>query len=294
MRSGGGADRPIRISAYVLVADPNFLARSLASYYDRVDRIILSYDQSAVSWTGTPLPLDDCLALVDEIDTARKCIHAPGRYARLEHDAFENETHQRQEALDAASETADWVVQLDSDEVMASPEAFFDALIAADSAGADALDYPSRWLYARYAPGRYLEASDRWGRVAASYPGPLAVRSGTRLRHARQTDAQLYRVDMRRTNTDPWRSPSSRVDRVIAPAEAVLHFSWVRTPEFMQRKFGWSAHAEALRPPAVYRRWRWRSRHPLVAAVTSPLRSSDWYRRVSIPEPPGGPPFGVS
>ena len=283
----------MRISAYVLLGDPNFLAPSIAAYYERVDRIVLSYDDSATSWTGTPLPLADCLDIVAALDIDGKCVHVPGRFARLEHHPLDNETVQRQAALDAASADADWVLQLDTDEIMASPDVFFDAVSRAEARGADALDYPSRWLYARYRPGRYLEASDRRGRLAASYPGPLAVRAGVRLRHARQTDAALYRVDFRRRNTDPWHPPDSRVDEVIAPEHAVLHYSWVRSPEYMQRKFGWSGHAEALRPPAIYRRWRWRSRHPLLAASTSPFRKSDWYRRVSLPEPPGRLPEDV-
>ena len=47
----------MRVTAYVLIADPNFLAASLGSYYRWVDRIVLSYDRTATSWTGTPLPV---------------------------------------------------------------------------------------------------------------------------------------------------------------------------------------------------------------------------------------------
>ena len=44
------------IGAYVLLADPAFLASSLRSYYDMVDTIAIVYDESALSWTGKPLP----------------------------------------------------------------------------------------------------------------------------------------------------------------------------------------------------------------------------------------------
>ena len=169
----------MRCTAYILVADPNFLAESLRSYYHRVERIVLSYDRTATSWTGTPLPVDQCLQVVAELDVDGKCVHAPGDYARLNHDPLVNDTHQRQEALDLASCGADWVLQLDTDEVMLEPDTFFAALRRADAVGASGLDYPSRWLYSRVAPGRYLEATRRFWGVAASFPGPLAVRAGT-------------------------------------------------------------------------------------------------------------------
>lgn len=285
-----------RVSAYLLIADPSYLRESLSAYYPHVDRIVLSYDRSSTSWTGSPLPLAQCLEIVAELDADGKCVHAPGDFARLEHSSFENETFQRQAALDAASEGADWVLQLDTDEVMLSPSTFFEMLDRADRAGAAGLDYPSRWLYTRTAQGRYLEASNRLWRRAASFPGPLAVRAGTVLRHARQADVDLFRVDFRSRNTDPWRSPEAPVHAVIPARASVAHFSWVREPEAIRRKFGWSGHTKAMRPPEVYRRWRWRTRHPLLAVAGTPLRTGEngWYRWSRVPEPPGGVPIHIA
>jgi hypothetical protein len=285
-----GREAPPRVTAYVMLADPSFLEASLSAYYDRVDRIVLSYDESGQSWTGTPLPVDECLAAVARVDRDGKCLHRPGAFARLDHDPLENDTHQRQVALDAASVDADWVVQLDTDEVMLDAGRFFDALGHADRAQADALDYPARWLYARTAPGRYLERTDRLWRRAASYPGPLAVRAGTRLRHARQTDAPKFRVDFRSRSTDPWAPRDLPVDEVIGPEDAVMHFSWVRDPEVMRRKLAWSGHADQLKDPAIYRAWRWRMAHPLLAAAGTPFRHADWLRPATVAEPPGGAP----
>ncbi|WP_069387942.1 hypothetical protein [Cellulosimicrobium cellulans] len=280
----------MRLSAYVLVADPSFLGASLRAYYDHVDRIVLSYDATSTSWTGTPLPVDECLAVIKELDTDGKCVHAPGDYARPGTAPLDAETHQRQEALDLASQDADWVLQLDTDEVMLRPAAFLASLRRADGAGATALDYPSRWLYARVAPGRYLEASRRFGQPAASYPGPLAVRAGTRLVHARQVEGPHYRVDLGPWNTDPAHPHDVIVHEVVGQEDAVLHFSWVRRPETMRQKFGWSGHTAHYSRPGVYERWEHRTRHPRRAVLTSPLRRGDWYRLVTVPEPPGGEP----
>lgn len=279
----------MRVAAYILVADPNFLVESLRSYYDRVDRIVLSYDESSTSWTGTPLPVDACLAAIEAVDTERKCVHAPGRFARLDHHPLDNDTYQRQHALDVASDGADWVLQLDTDEVMADPDQFFASLRRADATGTSAMDYPSRWLYSRVAPGRYLEASTRLWRPAADYPGPLAVRAGSRLQLARQTDLPLYRVDLRPWSTDPAHHHEAIVHEVVHPGSAVLHYSWVRDHDTIRRKFGWSGHARDYSRPAVYRRWARRQRHPWITILTNPLRRRDWYRLVSISESMGDP-----
>lgn len=289
-------DAPRRINAYVLVADPSYLRESLEAYYPYVDRILLSYDRTSTSWTGTPLPVAQCLEIIAELDVDGKCVHAPGDFARTEHPPLVNDTFQRQAALDAASDGADWVLQLDTDEVMLRPDVFFDMLERADRAGAGGLDFPARWLYTRTGRGRYLEVTRRLWQSAASFPGPLAVRAGTVLRHARQADVELFRVDLAPRSTDPWRRADAPVHAVIARDSAVVHFSWVRNPEAIRRKFNWSGHTRVMTPPKVYRRWEWRTRHPLLTVLTTPLRRRDdgRYRLVRIPEPPGGPPIEIS
>ncbi|GAA1469075.1 hypothetical protein [Microbacterium thalassium] len=284
----------MRVSAYALLADPTFLRESIAAYYDHVDRIVVCFDRTSTSWTGTPLPVDVCREMVREIDVDGKCVELAGDFSDTARAPLENDTLQRQTALDAASDGADWVLQLDTDEVITDAPDFFASLALADQADADGLDYPSRRLYARISPGRYLEQCRRFGRVAASFPGPLALRPGAHLRLARQADVPLYRVDFDRRGTDPWQPRGVEVHRVIDPDRAVLHFSWVRTPDVILRKFAWSGHAPEIEGPAEYRAWLRRTRHPRIASVLSTFRSSDWLRVAAIPEPPGGDPAEVS
>lgn len=288
-----GAARPgagqMRLNAYVMLADPSFLTASIRAYYALVDRIVVSYDENGRSWTGTPLPVDDALALVRAIDTDRKCELHPGDYARDGHDAMDNDTHQRREALAAASAGADWVLQLDTDEVLPRPDVFLRTLAHADQAGAHALEYPSRWLYTRVGARRFLESGSRlWG-PASSYPGPLAVRAGTALVHARQADVPLYRADVRAWNTDPAHPRDALVHEVVPFDAAVLHYSWVRSPAFIARKVGWSGHTAELRATGEYGRWLRASRHPVRTVLMAPLRRSGRsFRIVSAPALPGG------
>ncbi|MGW8567297.1 hypothetical protein [Isoptericola sp. NPDC055881] len=281
----------MRVHAYVLAADPHFLAASVRSYYDRVDRIVVSYDRSAISWTGTPLPVDQCLTVLKELDVEGKCVLAPGDFWRPEEEPIANDTFQRQDALDRASEGADWVLQLDTDEVMVSPETFFGSLARAEDAGAGALEYPSRWLYARVGDagargGRYLEASTRLWRPAASFPGPLAVRPGARLECARQAPSAVhYRVDLRPWHTDHVQGYHRPVHEVVRPDRAVLHYSWVRPRLQMRQKFGWSGHTALYSAPIVYRKWVERTEHPWRAVLGTPTRQHPaWFRLVTVAE----------
>ena len=279
----------MKINAYVMLADPSFLTASISAYYPHVARIVVSYDQDHRSWTGTPLPIDETLALVAALDTDGKCEFHSGRFGRDGFTPMDNETHQRNVALAAASEGADWVLQLDTDEVIPHMPVFLNALTHADKAGADALEYPSRWLYTRVGRNRFLESCTRFWRPASSYPGPLAVRAGTTLTHARQAAVPLYRTDVRAWNTDPAHPRDAFVHEVVPYEAAVIHYCWVRSPEFIARKVGWSGHSEELKASGEYGRWMRTRTHPLRAVLAAPFRSGGGrsYRFVSAPGLPG-------
>jgi len=278
----------MRLNAYIMLADPAFLGPSVRSYYSLVDRIVVSYDENARSWTGTPLPIEHCLEILRELDTERKCDYRPGHFGRLGIDPLENDTYQRRVALAQAAEGADWVLQLDTDEVMPRPDVFLRAVEHAEAAGAWALDYPARWLYTRVRPGRFLEASGRFWRLACSYPGPLAVRTGTWLRLARQTDNPMYRVDIRAWNTDPAAPPHTIVHETVPADAAVLHYSWVRSAEDIARKVGWSGHSEEWRTSGKYGQWLHATRTPWRTILKTPF-ASKWrrYRLTRVPDFPG-------
>lgn len=275
----------MRVSAYVLAGDPAWCAESVASYYDRVDRIVVSYDENNRSWSGGTLEVPRALDALREVDRHQKMVMLAGDFSDPTRPALEMDTRQRQVALEAAGEGSDWVVQLDTDEVLADPDAFFDALTAADARGCDALDFPARWLYQRTSAGDYLERSGRFWTARAGYPGPVAVRAGATLVHCRQTPAPAYRVDFSHRNTDPSHPRDARVDAVVRPDQAVIHLSWVRTDSQMRRKSVVSGHAGDPRWPAAVARWERAREHPWLTVLGTPFQRDpeQWLRRTRLP-----------
>jgi hypothetical protein len=276
----------MRIAAYVMAGDPAWSAQSIASYYDIVDRIVVSYDIDGVSWTGHPIEVDATIARILQIDTADKIELLPGCWHGSDHPIAEVETEQRQEALDHASKDVDWVLQLDFDEIALAPFRLAAFADEADRAGAEALNFPLRHVFQRALDGRLVERVGRWGAPRASYPGPAAVRGGTQLTSCRQvSQAEHFWVDLAPAATDPTRGADGLVHGVISPDEAVLHLSGVRTEEQMSSK------ALAWRPSQeqdwarMLKRWRWTARHPRLAEWRGRLRSdaSWWLRAVDNP-----------
>lgn len=261
----------MKVHAFVPAAQPDWVQASVYSYYDLVDKIVVSYDRDGLGWNGKPMPVEETLALLREIDSDQKMVFSPGKYYRPEHVPHENATYQRQCALEEAGEDADWVLMFDTDEVLADAATFQSCLEQAQDEGYDGMDYPARWLYHYLGRDWFLEMSSRlWG-ITASFPGPVAVRPGARLKHHRQCDVTLFRVDFRSRNTDPWHPPHTPVHRAISADRGIAHYSYVRRRDFLTKKF--ANHGE-LHDPKEARKfdyWEWCGRRPLLAAARTPL-----------------------
>ncbi len=272
----------MRLNAYVLAGDPAWIAQSIGSYYHLVDRIVVSHDRSGRSWAGHPLSVQESLDRLVAADPQGKILMLPGAHSDPDRFVLDVETEHRQSALDAASEGADWVIQLDTDELLPSPSAFTAQLTLAEQRGADALEFPARIIYARTPSGRFLEQCGRLWTAQSAYPGPVAVRAGTRLTHARQAaGSPMHRADVAPWNTDPAHPWNATVHAVISPAHAILHMSWVRTEAQMAEKRRVSGYAGAVKWDAELRRWRWRAHHPWLTALGAPV-ARDPLRRFRV------------
>ena len=281
----------LRLGAYVMLADPAFLEQSIRSYYDIVEFLVVVYDEAALSWTGKPLPIDELLGRVESLDTDGKVTLLPGAFHDAAKTALESETHERNIALAALDGKVDWVLQIDTDEVLANPARFVEAIGTAHDAGRSALHYPARWIYAQVRDDLYLERCRRlWG-IAAGYPGAVAVRTGTELSLARQCKVPTWRVDFRRRNTDPAHDRGTTVNEVVRPEDTVWHFSWVRSEQEMRAKSTTSGHVHDFDWDREIDSWMSRSRHPYRTMLLTPVRrrpdivgGPTWLRTVRIPD----------
>ena len=273
----------MKINAYIMAADPAWIESSVLSYYDKIEKLVVSYDENSTSWTGERLDVEQCLRRLKAIDSKGKMVFVPGHYARLEHEPLENDTYQRQCALDEAAPGADWVLQLDTDEVLGDPDEFLSCLREADEKGFGAMSYPSRWLYKRIGYRHYLEQCSRFWRTVGAYPGPIAVKNGTRLKLARQAETPSFYVDFRFKSTDFSGPPDTVVHRVIKPGQAIMHYSMVRNEQELRHKTKTWGHSNERNWNPDIERWAWSGRHPLLAMLVTPLvRNSSTRRRLRV------------
>jgi hypothetical protein len=272
----------VRINAYVFAADAEFVEQSVASYYDLVDRLVVSYDVSSRAWNGTPLGVEDCLARLRGLD---KVELRGGRFCRPDLAPIVAETAQRTDALTAAGVDADWVLQIDADEVLPDRSALVAALRAAEELGLPAVEWPMRVLFRSLGHGRFLEVCDTDGGDRYEYPGAVAVRPGTPLANARRVDAPFLRVVVKGDGrslqvTRPAEDNETRL-ALLDPQQAIVHYSWAGSRARIRSKVDSWGHSDGWRTRAFYLlRWQpapllWRTMrdfHPFAGELWPALK----------------------
>jgi hypothetical protein len=109
--------------------DWEFLQYSLPPVYDKADAICLSVDAENRSWTGNNFSFDNegLEKLVKKLDKSgkiqilREPFYSPARTP------IENECYQRKRMAEALGD-ADWIIQIDTDEIFINPDFFFSEL----------------------------------------------------------------------------------------------------------------------------------------------------------------------
>jgi hypothetical protein len=272
----------VKINAYVFAADAEFVERSVASYYDLVDRLVVSYDESGRAWNGSPIAVDDCLARLRGLE---KVELRGGDFYRPGLAPMAAETAQRTEALAAASDGADWVLQIDADEVLPDASALVAALRAADELGLPAVEWPMRVLFRSLRHDRFLEVCDVDGADRYEYPGSIAVRPGTPLADARRADTPFLRAvvqgDERSLQVKRPPEPGETRLELLTPAQAIVHYSWAGSRSRIRSKVASWGHSDGWRTRAFYElRWRpapllWRTMrdfHPFAGELWPALK----------------------
>lgn len=250
---GGAVTR--RLGAYVLPGDTVWLERSLRQYYPMVDALVVPMPTDGRGWTGAPVPAAEALELIRSVDT-RGILTVVGGSWVDQGDPMRADTAQRQAAVDELSGSVGWILQLDNDEYLPHPELLHAALDEADRLGLDAVEWPMRVLYRRTRKRVYeVVAAD--GRPRYDYPGPIAVRAGTRLSDARRTGAGFLRLviagDTRSLQVSRPEEPGEHRVTLLEHDHAILHNSWARSPEETRQKLRSWGHSTGF----ASRRYYW-------------------------------------
>jgi hypothetical protein len=241
----------VKLKAYILACDASWIEDSVLSYYGAVDEIVVSYDKSGRGWSGVPIPVEECLSRLKAIDGDNKMRFIPGDFARLDHNPLENDTYQRSVALAEAGKDADWVLELDTDEILPHPARLIDLLEYSGERDIAIVEWPMRIFFRHLSYGRFLEvcAGDRTD--CFEYPGPVACRPGAVLTNARRAKGPYVRPCVKNDRNSlqvnrPAEPHEHRVD-FCESSDAILHFSWARTPGQIRTKIASWGHNDGLK-----------------------------------------------
>jgi hypothetical protein len=281
----------VRINAYVLAADPTWLPQSVGAYYPYIGKLVVSYDVRSRGWTGAPTAVAECVGLLEALDVEGKIEWMPGDFSNPSAGSYmERETSQRQSALEVAARDADWILQIDTDEVLPDWSALRGVMDRAEASGVSAVEWPMRMLFRRLSRRRFLEVATISRTTHFEYPGPVAVRANAELMDARRANGEYLRpvVEGDTSSLQIRRLPAETEHRsvVLTPDQAIWHNSWARSPGITRRKIASWSHYEGLRSWVYYyTKWlpapiTWRALrrvHPFDRATLS-LEEALWPR----------------
>ena len=203
----------------------------------------MSYDEDGLGWTGSPLtptrPRPTACDRPGSQDALRP------RQPPLARERGRNELTQRQAPLDCSADDTDWVLQIDTDEVLPDFEALLAGLRSADDQGWDGGVADARALPAALRP-RLPCVAGKEGGGTSSTPGPSPCARRSTLTDARRPTGRTCDPSSGRRQ-QPAGDPAGRdgEDRSFGHEEqAILHNSWGRSPTVVLRKVrSWGHYA---------------------------------------------------
>lgn len=244
-----------RIAAYIMPGDPVWLSSSLSRYYALLDALVIIAPRSRRGWTGSVIPVDECLDIVGRLDTRgiHRVVWGEWENAR---EPMRADSAQRQAAIDALGDEFDWILQIDNDEILPNTASLIALLEEAERRGIGAVEWPMRVLFRRLPGGDYLEVCALNGAPRYDYPGPIAVRPGSVTSDARRGPGAFLRPVVRGDGESlQLRQPPAdgevRLDALGHP-DAIVHNSWGREPSAVHRKIRTWGHAAGLKGELYY------------------------------------------
>lgn len=237
----------------LLAYDWKYALDAVRSYYAIADEIILGLDVDRMSWSKKPFTFDDqaVAKFIAEIDTEKKIRIIESNFHARDV-PIENDTAERRE-LGAACRPGNWVIQIDSDEILFSPLAwkqYFNGLTEDTT------------IYANWLPV-YKIIGDKALIVAGP---PEAVPVAT---------CSPHRYQMARITDQPY------VDSPLF----MLHLTWGRTEEELIQKLTNWGHSAEIDLPRHLGIWRattlenyrqLRDFHPLEPTLWQRLKVINW------------------
>lgn len=256
----------MKIVAYVMAADPAYLQSSVSSYYQQVDKIVVTYDRNHLGWTGKPVRTNQCLSLLRHLDVDNKCLYFEGDYARPEYfsDPNKNETFQRNRSLDIARQYGDWILQLDTDEVLPKALVLSSLVSEAVQHSCTSVWYPMLWIFSVNRRGVTV-ASNRRLVPIADFPGPILLERNQRVVYSRHEANRSTALSFA-CNAVLGSVPETIViTKSLSWDELIYHYSIERSESDFQMKAQNNGHAFEVDWALAYRRWKLAKSSPLMA-----------------------------
>jgi len=234
----------------LLAYDYRYAELALRSYYDIADEILLGIDADRLSWMKLPfhIDMDEVRALVADIDREGKIRIIEGNFHSSD-DPMANDVLERT-VLAGHAAPGNWIIQIDSDEILLNGAEFRDWLWAQDPVH---FDVQAQWITV------FKKFSNQF--LLIDPPGesvPVATMARNSYRLSRNTGQP----------------------HVMSPLK-LLHLSYGRTPEEVLQKLTNWGHARDFDVHCFFRFWQSisldnytqaRDFHPLTATTWRSLK----------------------
>lgn len=233
-----------KIGVVVIVQnDSETIERSIRSYYDYVDHIIVSTDPKR-GFSGKEITQDNTLEIIRSLDINNKIEILENDYYKSS-DPMENETLQRQCAVDYLSSNNgyEWILQIDADEVFLDFPSLLNNIINKPTKYAVFW----RWItvFNLLDDGRLLIVVDN-NNLPLLERFPLGHRRDVKLERARRVMRPRRFIN---------KIFSWKIEGGMSFNDAVLHYSYAKSPQRIKEKLRTFGHSHEFDTDAYYDLW---------------------------------------